>query len=124
MVLGGLTEWLRSRIGNAVRCNSPVGSSPMSSARKRKRQVLTCLFLFLVKYNGTRTHEWVRVSHPHFARALPAHSKSHPVSFHYMPLCIFGEIISKICITTCIFLEKTPLICISALLKPKKLWKE
>ena len=32
MVLGGLTEWLRSRIGNAVRRNSPVGSSPMSSA--------------------------------------------------------------------------------------------
>ena len=32
---GGLTEWLRSRIGNAVRCNSPVGSSPMSSASKK-----------------------------------------------------------------------------------------
>ena len=30
--LGGLTEWLRSLIGNQVRCNSPVGSSPMSSA--------------------------------------------------------------------------------------------
>ncbi len=29
---GGLTERLRSLIGNQVRCNSPVGSSPMSSA--------------------------------------------------------------------------------------------
>ena len=29
---GGLTEWLRSLIGNQVRRNSPVGSSPMSSA--------------------------------------------------------------------------------------------
>ena len=75
MVLGGLTEWLRSRIGNAVRCNSPVGSSPMSSARKRKRQVLTCLFLFLVKYNGMRTHEWVRVSHPHFAQGFACNAK-------------------------------------------------
>ena len=31
---GGLTEWLRSLIGNQVRRNSPVGSSPMSSAIK------------------------------------------------------------------------------------------
>lgn len=31
---GGLTEWLRSSLGMRVRCNSPVGSSPMSSARK------------------------------------------------------------------------------------------
>ena len=30
---GGLTEWLRSSPGKRVRCNSPVGSSPMSSAR-------------------------------------------------------------------------------------------
>ena len=30
---GGLTERLRSLIGNQVRRNSPVGSSPMSSAR-------------------------------------------------------------------------------------------
>ena len=32
---GGLTEWLRSLIGNQVRCNSPVGSSPMSSAKHK-----------------------------------------------------------------------------------------
>ena len=31
---GGLTEWLRSLIGNQVRRNSPVGSSPMSSAKR------------------------------------------------------------------------------------------
>ena len=30
--LGGLTEWLRSLIGNQVRRQRPVGSSPMSSA--------------------------------------------------------------------------------------------
>ena len=30
---GGLTEWLRSSPGKRVRCNSPAGSSPVSSAR-------------------------------------------------------------------------------------------
>ena len=32
---GGLTEWLRSLIGNQVRRQRPVGSSPMSSAKKQ-----------------------------------------------------------------------------------------
>ena len=36
MVPGGLTEWLRSLIGNQVRCNSPAGSSPVSSAKKTR----------------------------------------------------------------------------------------
>ena len=45
---GGLTEWLRSLIGNQVRCNSPVGSSPMSSA-KWKKMAFSRLFLFFAK---------------------------------------------------------------------------
>ena len=36
IAFGGLTEWLRSLIGNQVRCNSPVGSSPMSSAKRNE----------------------------------------------------------------------------------------
>ena len=43
---GGLTEWLRSLIGNQVRRNSPVGSSPMSSANiKRTVEKSTVLFI-------------------------------------------------------------------------------
>ena len=38
---GGLTEWLRSSPGKRVRCNSPAGSSPVSSAiTKRPEQGL------------------------------------------------------------------------------------
>ncbi len=33
---GGLTEWLRSLIGNQVRRQRPVGSSPMSSANNKR----------------------------------------------------------------------------------------
>ena len=46
---GGLTEWLRSLIGNQVRCNSPVGSSPMSSAIKRNgcNHLVTAVFYFI-----------------------------------------------------------------------------
>ena len=34
--LGGLTEWLRSSPGKRVRCNSPAGSSPVSSAIRNR----------------------------------------------------------------------------------------
>ena len=45
---GGLTEWLRSLIGNQVRRNSPVGSSPMSSAIiKRTVGIPTVLFIIV-----------------------------------------------------------------------------
>ena len=43
---GGLTEWLRSLIGNQVRCNSPVGSSPMSSANIKKPVTNVAGFVF------------------------------------------------------------------------------
>ena len=42
---GGLTEWLRSSPGKRVRCNSPAGSSPVSSARKSE----TFLGLFFIE---------------------------------------------------------------------------
>lgn len=73
-----------------------LGSSPMSSARKRKRQVLTCLFLFLVKYNGIRTHEWVRVSHPHFAQGFACAFQITPCFFSlYATVHIWGDYIKN-----------------------------
>lgn len=56
---GGLTEWLRSSLGMRVRCNSPVGSSPMSSARKSSFSKL----LFFLSKTWARTHG-VRVLRP------------------------------------------------------------
>lgn len=44
---GGLTEWLRSLIGNQVRRNSPVGSSPMSSANITRTVELSTVLLFV-----------------------------------------------------------------------------
>ena len=44
---GGLTEWLRSLIGNQVRRNSPVGSSPMSSANMIRTVDLSTVLLFI-----------------------------------------------------------------------------
>ena len=49
---GGLTERLRSLIGNQVRCNSPVGSSPMSSARKAL-EILSSRAFFMASVLGT-----------------------------------------------------------------------
>ena len=49
---GGLTEWLRSLIGNQVRRNSPVGSSPMSSARKAL-EILSSRAFFMASVLGT-----------------------------------------------------------------------
>ena len=49
---GGLTEWLRSLIGNQVRRNSPVGSSPMSSAIKSLGiSTVSGLFIFVFDKN-------------------------------------------------------------------------
>lgn len=45
---GGLTERLRSLIGNQVRCNSPVGSSPMSSATENLETQLFQGFFILI----------------------------------------------------------------------------
>ena len=44
---GGLTEWLRSLIGNQVRRNSPVGSSPMSSANMIRTVEKSTVLLFI-----------------------------------------------------------------------------
>ena len=44
---GGLTEWLRSLIGNQVRRNSPVGSSPMSSANMTRTVDFSTVLLFI-----------------------------------------------------------------------------
>ena len=44
---GGLTEWLRSLIGNQVRRNSPVGSSPMSSANMTRTVEKSTVLLFI-----------------------------------------------------------------------------
>ena len=41
---GGLTEWLRSSPGKRVGCNSLVGSSPMSSAKKCRLAAHRCEF--------------------------------------------------------------------------------
>ena len=49
---GGLTEWLRSLIGNQVRRNSPVGSSPMSSAIKAL-EILSSRAFFMASVLGT-----------------------------------------------------------------------
>ena len=50
--LGGLTEWLRSLIGNQVRCNSPVGSSPMSSAIRDGSEQSLPFLRFCWNFNG------------------------------------------------------------------------
>ena len=52
-ILGGLTEWLRSLIGNQVRCNSPVGSSPMSSAIETEVRNHFRFFVFVEISIGT-----------------------------------------------------------------------
>lgn len=56
---GGLTEWLRSSPGKRVRCNSPAGSSPVSSAKEMKKTPFGVFFISLTynKGHGTRTRK-------------------------------------------------------------------
>ena len=62
MRLGGLTEWLRSLIGNQVRCNSPVGSSPMSSAIIAGVNFHFRVCLFCWNFNASRSCYYLRIS--------------------------------------------------------------